>query len=534
MNQTYELQNFIFESNPGRQELLNYKKINNGNTFKVYIYRNHSFEIIEKSISAFLDFAELNIEFAYSDYDDSLSFFELDVEADLVIIWLDLSRYLSDVDSFIKQRLAILKNIYKRNILFCYYGYDIENDIAIADSQITLYNISKWREKFGDKYEDLRLERFSGTKMSMPLMLTVSRDLGLNYLPSLLRPSVKCIVLDLDNTLYRGVLGEDGVDGIELTEAHKQLQKRVAELASNGFFVCIVSKNDQRDVDFLLRNRNDFYVNSKNIIISKASWDAKAKAIFEIAEQLNIGIDSILFIDDNIGELLSVKQIHPSIKTILAKEDATVTLDVLNNYPGLLKRGQTNEDSLRNIDSKANEERKKIIDATTKEDFIKQMNIQLEFMIDPKNEAYRISELSNKTNQFIFNYKRYTTAEIENIIDARESVVVAVSVKDKLANSGIVGVLVLKNDKENQCAKLEECFVSCRALGRGIDDIIVLGAISVGLKQLGIKVLRASYIEGERNLPAKIFFDSKLEQYLTPSVFEYTIPNELVQINIKD
>lgn len=282
MNQTYELQNFIFESNPGRQELLNYKKNNDGNTFKVYIYRNHSFEIIEKSISAFLDFAELNIEFAYSDYDDSLSFFELDVEADLVIIWLDLSRYLSDVDSFIKQRLAILKNIYKRNILFCYYGYDIENDIAIADSQITLYNISKWREKFGDKYEDLRLERFSGTKMSMPLMLTVSRDLGLNYLPSLLRPSVKCIVLDLDNTLYRGVLGEDGVDGIELTEAHKQLQKRVAELASNGFFVCIVSKNDQRDVDFLLRNRNDFYVNSKNIIISKASWDARQKQFLKL------------------------------------------------------------------------------------------------------------------------------------------------------------------------------------------------------------------------------------------------------------
>ena len=534
MNQTYELQNFIFESNPGRQELLTYKKNIDGDKFKVYIYRNHSFEMIEKSISAYLDYAELNVEFIYSDYDDSLSFFELNIEVDLVIVWLDLSRYSSNVESFIKKRMEVLKTIYQKNILFCYYGCDMAPGIAIADPQITLYNISKWRKKFGDKFEDLRLERFSGSKMSMPLMLAVSRDLGLNYLPSLLRPSIKCIALDLDNTLYRGVLGEDGVDGIELTEAHVQLQKRVAELALNGFFVCVVSKNDQRDVDFLLQNRNDFFINSKNVIISKASWDAKAKAISEIAAQLNIGIDSILFIDDNIGELLSVKQVHPSIKTILAKEDALVTLDVLNNYPGLLKRGQTNEDSLRNLDSKANEERQKIIDTTTKEDFIKQMNIQLDFMIDPKNEIYRISELSNKTNQFIFNYKRYSTAEIENVINDKESVVVAVSVKDKLANSGIVGVLVLKNNKNNQCADLEECFVSCRALGRGIDDIIVLGAISVGLKQLGITALRASYIEGERNLPAKLFFDSKLSPYLTPSDFNYTIPAELVNISIKE
>ncbi|EFG4026664.1 TPA: HAD-IIIC family phosphatase [Escherichia coli] len=534
MNHTYDLQNFIFESNPGRQDLFSYKKTNHGDKFKVYIYRNHSFEMIEKSISAYLDYAELDIQFLYSDYDDSLSFFELDTEADLVIIWLDLSRYSSDVNTFIMQRIEVLKNIYRKNILFCYYVCNNEIEITITDPQITIYNISKWREEFGDKYEDLRLEKFSGSKMSMPLMLAVSRDLGLNYLPSLLRPSIKCIALDLDNTLYRGVLGEDGVDGIELTDAHVKLQKRVSELALNGFFICVVSKNDQRDVDFLLQNRDDFFINSKNVIISKASWNPKAEAISEIAAQLNIGVDSILFIDDNIGELLSVKQVHPSIKTILAKDNALVTLEILNNFPGLLKLGQTNEDSLRNIDSKANEERQKILDTMTKEDFIKQMNIQLDFMIEPRDEIYRISELSNKTNQFIFNYKRYSTAEIENIINDKESVVVAVSVKDKLANSGIVGGVVLRKNENDECAVLEECFVSCRALGRGIDDIIVLGAISVGLKRLGTTVLSASYVEGERNLPAKFFFDSRLSKYLTPSVFKYTIPTELVQISIKE
>ncbi|MFD1802235.1 HAD-IIIC family phosphatase [Mixta tenebrionis] len=524
----FDLQDFIFESNPGRQQLINYTARSNSEAYKIYVYRNHSFEMIEKTISAFLDYANLTIDFDYSDYDDSLTFFDLDLGSDLLIIWLDLSRYQSDFEVFIKERLAFLKSIYKKDILFCFYG----GSISLCDPQITLYDISKWANVLGEKYQDLRLEKFSGTKMSMDLITTVSKDLGLNYLPSLLKPSIKCIVLDLDNTLYRGVLGEDGINNIELTKAHALLQERLAELAKSGFFICIASKNDQRDVNKLLSERKDFLINDTNITICKASWEPKAQAICDIAEKLNIGINSILFIDDNIGELISVQQAHPEIRTILAKENAEITLEILNNYPGLFKKGRTNEDSLRSLDSKANQVRQRIIDNTSKEDFIKQMNIELDFLVNPVNEIYRISELSNKTNQFIFNYRRYTTAEIEEIMN--NNVIVAVSVKDKLSESGIVGVVILKNDLQNDWIDLDECFVSCRALGRGIDDIIVLGAISVGLKKLGKIKLHSKIAVGDRNLPAIQFFEKHLSQFKSPSVFHYLIPSEIVKTSIKE
>ena len=529
MNQLYELQDFIFESSPSRQELLDYRNNNCFSKNKVYVYRNHSFELIEKTISAYLDFANLNIEFIYSDYDDSLSFFDLDIDAELVVLWLDLSRYASGSHDFIKQRLSALKDIYNKNILFAYFS----GDFTYNDTQVTCYDISKWRSIFKDNYEDHRLERFSGTKMSMPLILSVSKDLGLNYFPSLLAPSLKCIVFDLDNTLYKGVLGEDGIDGIELTPAHHALQKRIFELAEMGFFICVVSKNDQRDVDLLLSSHQDFLVNRQNFTIVLASWQSKSVSISSIAKELNIGVDSILFVDDNIGELASVKQAHPEIKTILAKEDANITLDVLNNFPGLLKRGRAREDSLRNLDSKANQDRRKIIDSYSKEDFIKQLEVQVEFLINPAEEAYRLTELANKTNQFIFNYKRYSIAQIENIINDNDYAIVAVKVKDKLSDSGIVGVVVLKSDREST-AQLEECFVSCRALGRGIDQIIVSGAIATGMQKLGLSSLLANIHEGERNSPAINYYQENLARFKQPALFEYTLPKDLVTIKITE
>lgn len=532
MHQLYELQDFIFESNPKRQDLLDYKPNQiHKKKFTIYVYRNHSFELIEKTILPFLDYAGITVEFKYSDYDDSLSFFDLDTQVDLIILWLDLSRYQNNnTKNFIDQRIDALKNIYQKNILLVPFG----SEYTTEDPQITLYPVGKWQEILGNNYQDLRLERFSGTKMSMALTLNVSRELGLRYLPALLTPSLKCIVLDLDNTLYKGVLGEDGIEGIEVTQGHNLLQQRIAELASEGFFICVVSKNDQRDVDQLLAEHRGFSVTSKNITIAKASWEPKALAIAGIASELNIGIDSMLFIDDNIGEINSVKQAHPDIKTIFAKDDANITLDILNNYPGLLKLGATVEDSLRSSDSKANAERLKILSTSSKEDFIRQMEIQVEFLINPVDKIYRISELANKTNQFIFNYKRYSIAEVESLINSSDAVVVAIAVKDKLSDSGIVGVIVMQHNTDKDYIDLEECFVSCRALGRGIDQILISGAITLGLQKLASGVLKTSITEGERNLPALNYYKEHLATYSNPKQFSYQIPDDLVKVIITE
>ncbi|MEG7382016.1 HAD-IIIC family phosphatase, partial [Bacillus subtilis] len=133
------------------------------------------------------------------------------------------------------------------------------------------------------------------------------------------------MIVDLDNTLYKGVLGEDGVQGVELTQGHIVLQRHLKLFSQQGLFLGIASKNDEIDVRKLLEERVDFVLKPDDFAYIKASWNDKAESIQEIADLLNIHSSSLLFIDDNLGEIVSVLERHPDIKTIWAQDDAEIT-----------------------------------------------------------------------------------------------------------------------------------------------------------------------------------------------------------------
>lgn len=522
-----DLQNFLFIKNPTRLELINYKPISS-RFFKISVYRNHSFEMVEHTISAYLDYAGIKVNFTYSDYDDSLSFVNLDTTSDLLIIWLDFTRYKNaDIENFIKQRIEYLKTIYNKPILFVPF----EGNITISDNQVFTYNLNNIKEMLQNKYTEERLEKFSGTKMSPEASLRCSKDLGLNYLPALLKPNLKGIIVDLDNTLYEGVLGEDGTDKLILTEGHILLQKKLKDLSKQGFFLAIASKNDKKDVLDLFEKRKDFPLKKEDFAIICASWKSKAESISEILKFLNVNQDSLLFLDDNIGELFAVKQQYPYMPLVLAYAEGEKTYNLISNYPGFLKLHIQKEDSLRKQDTEANKTRIALLNKLTREDYLKDLKVCLTFNINNLNNITRISELANKTNQFIFNYKRYSPAEVETLIKDRNTAVVSVSLSDKLSDSGIIGVVVVKKQQEK--AILEECFVSCRALGRGIDDIIVLGAIDIALKHLQSKKIKILSKKGERNTPALNFIDMYLKKANIDYIdFFYTIKENGLNMRI--
>ncbi|SJN57292.1 hypothetical protein VR7878_02226 [Vibrio ruber DSM 16370] len=525
-----QLLDFIFEGNASRQELKEYNPVFVKKNYKVSVYRNHSFELVSNVISPFLDLSEIGITFEYSDYDDSLTFFNLDLESDLMILWLDLSRYTNnEYESFIKERLEALKKMYAKNILFVNFGRTINLD----DNRICLYNIDRWEIFLNSSYIDERLERFSGTKMSMKTCELVARDLGLNYIPALLQPNLKCIVVDLDNTLYNGVLGEDGIYGISISESHVCLQSKLKQLAKDGVFLCIASKNDERDVIELFEKRKDFPLEKSDFTYIEANWNSKSISIRKIEEYLNINSSSFLFIDDNIGELLSVFNEHPQIKFIHAKDDASITLRALENYPGLLKLNINKEDTIRKADVEANSKRQELLNTVSKDEYIKSLGMELDYAIDDHDRVDRISELANKTNQFIFSYQRYSKAEVNNLMSSHDSTVVSVSLRDKLSDSGIIGVIILKLI-DTDSALLEECFVSCRALGRGIDRDIVLGAIDSGLKKLNVEKLKVQYKNGERNSPAVKFINDYLYKHIDiENKLEFSFDNVFLKLNVK-
>lgn len=523
-----ELQNFVFSSKTNRRQLLEYTS-ETEKKYKIQVFRNHSFELVEHTISAYLDYAGIGVSFEYSGYDDSFSFSEVDINADAIIVWVDAKRYNTDnVEAFLKSRLEHLRAIYSKAILLVPYGCDYKSE----DNSIVVFPLDDIKNELGSKFTDERVASVTGTSLSNAAMLKISKELGLRYIPAILKPSLKAVVVDFDNTLYKGVLGEDGIEGIEITEGHKKLQKYLKELSKKGIFLCAASKNEAEDVENLLEKRTDFEVKREDFTKMCVSWQPKAESIKEISEYLNIGIDSILMVDDNIGEVNALAFAYPELKLLHAKDDANETCEVLENYPGLLLLNTTAESAIRKDDVIANEKRRLMKSSVeNKEDYIKSLQIRLTYDFDNKEKLKRISELANKTNQFIFNYKRYTLQEIENIYQSDDYMIVSISLEDCLSNSGLIAVCVGK--KIDDCMILEECFMSCRALGRGIDDVIIMGAIKLITERLHVKKVEVLFKEGERNTPAKNYIESYLSKYVgSAKEFTYDFPEGLVDIDI--
>jgi FkbH-like protein len=343
------------------------------------------------------------------------------------------------------------------------------------------------------------------------------------------RPALKAIVADLDNTLYFGVVGEDGADGVVLTEGHRKLQGQLKQLRDQGFFLCIASKNDRRDINALFAKRADFPLRVDDFTKICASWSSKAVMIAEIAEFLNIHTSAMLFIDDNIGELQTASASYPDLRLLMAYPDAEQTSRALKNYPGLLKLSSTSEDLLRGADVQANERRAALKSTMSREEYLRSLDVKLTFSADNLRHAERVAELAGKTNQFIFSYKRYKRYEVEALARSGSAAVVTVAMKDKLCDSGVIGACV--GVARDSYAEIEELFVSCRALGRGLDDVIALGAIAVVCEKLGADKVKIDFVRGERNTPARRFFDAKLKRLSDgAALFSYKFPENTVTI----
>jgi FkbH-like protein len=368
--------------------------------------------------------------------------------------------------------------------------------------------------------------------LSAVALLELSKALGLSYLRALLLPPLKAVVVDLDNTLYYGVLGEDGAAGVILTKNHSRLQRLLVELSQKGILICAATKNNFDDVKQLFAERGDFPLKWDTFAKVCASWEAKSSMIAEIKTYLNINEDSMIFIDDNIGELIEVMSVFPNIKVIQASADAELTHKVLRNFPGIFRFSHQQEDVLRKEDIKANEKRQELQQALPPEAYIKSLNMVIRYRINNTDDISRITELSNKTNQFIFSYKRYSAAEIAGIMKREDAVVVSISLSDRLSDSGLIGACIV--EKEGRAAVLEELFISCRALGRTIEDIMILNAVKTALDTLNIYLLKVNFIKGERNLPAELFVKAHLARFLNDAdIFDYQNDTDLLEVCVE-
>lgn len=317
----------------------------------------------------------------------------------------------------------------------------------------------------------------------------------------------KCLVLDLDNTLWGGILGEDGIDGIKIGgdypgKAFLYFQEALLELSKNGIILTICSKNNEQDV-LEVWEKNPFVVLKKaHFAAYRINWQDKASNIKELAEELNIGLDSFVFVDDNPTERELIKQMLPMVAV---PNFPTQPYDLPLFFKSLVEDyfkvySITDEDRKKTEQYKANalrsESQKQFTDF---EAFLKSLDIRL--TIEGANEfnLQRIAQMTQKTNQFNLTTKRYTDADIKVML-AEHWKVYCVSVADRFGDSGITGCILVNGDE------IDSFLLSCRILGKGIETAFLKRILQV-LKAEGFMKIKAKYIPTAKNAQVRDFYE---------------------------
>lgn len=326
------------------------------------------------------------------------------------------------------------------------------------------------------------------------------------------KPRKKVLVVDLDNTLWGGVLGEDGPEGILIGGSKEGLlfqdvQKRIFELSQTGILLAVSSKNDKTDVENVLQNHPNMILRKSSFVSIQAGWDSKTEHILRIAKDLNLGLDSIVFLDDNPVERETVGKSLPDVVVLDFPQELELLPKIIVNASRDLFYSEriTLEDKnklvqYRNEQNRANLEQS----AISIDDYLKTLEvvISLEFLNSQNIE--RVAQLINKTNQFNVLTERFSIEDLLKYNQHDHNYVFAAKVSDRFGDSGLV--LVIMISVEAKVAKIDNFLMSCRVMGRQIEHHVVAAVVNL-LKGLGVNTLQATYKYSERNEPVKELFD---------------------------
>ncbi len=317
----------------------------------------------------------------------------------------------------------------------------------------------------------------------------------------------KCLVLDLDNTLWGGILGEDGPDGIKIGgdypgKAFLYFQKGLFELGKNGVVLAVCSKNNEQDVMDLWEKNPFLVLRKEHFAAYRINWQDKATNIKELAEELNLGLDSFVFIDDNPTERELIKQLLPMV-AVPEFPDQPYELPIF--FKKLVEDyfkvyAITEEDKKKTAQYKANAQRSSFQKSFADfGDFLKSLDIHLTIASANEYNIPRIAQMTQKTNQFNLTTKRYTDADIKTMLE-KGGQVYCLSVADRFGDSGITGCIIVNGDE------IDSFLLSCRILGKGIETAFIKKVFQM-LREQGIAELRASYCPTAKNVQVKEFYE---------------------------
>ncbi len=420
------------------------------------------------------------------------------------------STFLSNCKGYLIISSVLLYNninqVQDYNVVYSYkylqnWFNDMISDLAIKNPNLFVIDIHGLIEKYGYHnlydtslwaYGKVRFNKLGNSKIAelCNIMINAVRN-----------ETKKCLVLDLDNTLWGGILGEEGMSGIKIGpdgvgQIYYLFQTKIKEIKDKGILLTICSKNNEHDVKEVFDLHKHLYLKWDDFVIKKINWVDKATNIHNIAKELNIGEDSLVFIDDSAFERkLVMESTQVSVPGFPDKvEDLPEFIcDVDRKY--FSKISITDEDKVKSIQYIENFKRSEILSSSNSlEDFVKSLNIELSIYPALDVNVPRIAQLTQKTNQFNLTTKRYSEAEIRQMLHDEKYSIFYGNATDKIGDYGTV-ILVILERKDSKYL-IDTFLMSCRVIGRFIENSF-LHAI---LKNFDSKEFYARYVPTGKNI----------------------------------
>ena len=327
----------------------------------------------------------------------------------------------------------------------------------------------------------------------------------------------KCIVLDLDNTLWGGVVGEEGYNNIVLSHSGQgasfvAFQQALLDLYHRGIILAINSSNNSNDAMEVIEKHPNMILKPHHFAAIRINWNDKVENMRSIAEELNIGLDSMVFLDDNPTNREAMRTFLPEVETPELPEDSSEYVHFMHPLPYFQSEAITDEDKMRGnlyVTERLRRESEKAF--ADKESFLKSLLLKMKVVKNDVESIDRLVQLTEKTNQFNTNKRPMTASKISDYSKDPNYCVFSARVMDKFGDYGITAFTLVR--KETDEWVIESLLLSCRVIGRGVEEAL-LSAIAGDGRDAGVSRLRVLFVPTDKNKPARDFVD----RYFTEGV----------------
>jgi FkbH-like protein len=383
------------------------------------------------------------------------------------------------------------------------------SDYAKQNQAVYIFDFNGFVTRYGESnIFDYRQYFFGDIKISLEFIPLLAEDL-MGYVKAMMGINKKCVVLDLDNTLWGGIIGEDGFDGIKLGltppgNAYMEFQRSLLALNQRGIILAVNSKNNEDESLEVIRKHPHMVLREENFASIRINWNDKVSNMKEIAEELNIGLDSIAYFDDDPVNREFMTMNLPEVLTVDLPSDSAFYASILHNINDFNVLKITEED-LKRKDMYHQEKQRKDFEknVTNIEDFLKQLEIKLRIKKADQFTIPRISQLTLKTNQFNLTTRRYQEEDIRQFSQDGNMLVGCAQVEDKFGDNGITGVFIVKKGNPKEWT-LDTFLLSCRVMGREVEKGILAHIIEKA-RENKVERIKAQYIPTKKNKPVESF-----------------------------